>query len=851
MAQGKRLAVIGGPGCGKTTVLQHIAWTLAESLRGDDATLAADRLGLAGALPLPIYVPLSLYAGHRESFARHADPRQRQLATFIKDYLLERQAGLHLPDDFFATLLSQGQDIILLLDGLDEVPSDAARALVTQAVQDLTYGRPQIQVVLTSRTQAYQGKAMLGGDFRLVRVLPLAPAQVESLIQRAYEAIFPTAVEKDERLYQTTNLIEGVKKLEADRQNRLGEGEAERLISSPLLVRMLLIVHFNLRRLPDQRAELYLEVIETLLTAAHHPDEAVAQRLARLGGDWRLRRDMLQHLAFQMHSQAPPGESAPDQADVQAGREIDERALVDLLARYLVERQHKAPAAAEVLVADFIATSRQRGGILEEVAGRYRFSHLGFQEFLTARYLAEVQREAGRIVETLERGDYIRHSWWREPILLTAGYLYLTALDTANAFIRRLARLVEAEAVHEALPAAAQLAAAEVAATAFLEWGGAEDIQQALAGRLTALLEDGALTGADPRLRATAGTTLAHLGDPRPGILTVASGSGETALPEWVWCEVPAGPFLLGANDDEAEAWEDEKPQHELPLPTFYIARYPLTNAQYAPFIEAGGYDNPRWWTALGWAWRQGQAPAPDLSYIADETARKTYADWLAGRPVDRRHEPFFWQDEGLNVPNQPVVGVTWYESLAYCAWLTDSMRGAGEGGYVWRAGKLTPWTLAAQQAIRLPTEAEWEKGAGWNAARGHKRVYAWGDEWVETEGNLAEQVGRPSAVGVFPAGAAPCGALDMSGNVWEWTLSLWGGADPDRPGFVYPLAEAEPQTGPGEREEIENAGRRVVRGGSWYHDSRLARVSYRYVIFPDDFVYVYGFRVVVAPVLT
>jgi hypothetical protein len=197
--QANHLAVIGAPGCGKTTVLQHIAWTLAEALRSNHPDLAAERLGLAGELPLPIFVPLSLYAAHRLRFADHADPRQRQLATFINDYLLERQAGLALPDDFFATLLNQGRHVMLLLDGLDEVPNEDERALVSQSVNDLTSGRPHVRLVVTSRTQAYQGRAVLGRDFRVVRVLPLEPEQVADLIRRAYRAIYPAEVERDER----------------------------------------------------------------------------------------------------------------------------------------------------------------------------------------------------------------------------------------------------------------------------------------------------------------------------------------------------------------------------------------------------------------------------------------------------------------------------------------------------------------------------------------------------------------------------------------------------------------------------------------------------------------------------
>ncbi len=841
LAQGRRLAVIGAPGCGKTTVLQHIAWTLAEALRTGQPDLAADRLGLTEALPLPVYVPLNLYADHRRRFADHPDPHQRQLATFISHYLIERQAGLNLPVDFFATLLNQGRHVILLLDGLDEVPSEAERALVSQAVGDLTCGRPQARVVVTSRTRAYQGKAVLGADFRVIRVLPLEPEQVADLIQRAYRAIYPAAVEQTDRERQAHNLIDSVAKLEAERAARLGGVEENRLVTTPLLVRMLLIVHFNLRRLPDQRAELYMEVVDTLLTSAHNPDEVVAQRLEQLGGDWRNRREMLQYLAYQMHSRGQ-----------QAGREIDERELTGLLCTYLVKRRHKPPQAAETLVADFISVSRQRGSLLEERAGRHRFSHLSFQEFLVARYLAEVERDVGRIVAFIEAENRAADAWWREPILLAVGYLNVATAGTAASLVHGLAHLASGGPPRTGLA----LSAAELAATAFLEWGGADTTRQALAKRLVDLLTDPALAGATPPLRAAAGRVLARLGDPRRGVgLLPEAKTGDEILPDLAWCQIPGGPFLLGANEDETGAYDDEKPQHELTLPTFYIARYPITNAQFAPFIEAGGYEERQWWTEAGWAWRTGTAPEPDLSFITDKDTRKQYADWLAQRPAERRHEPFFWQEERFNLPNQPVVGVTWYEAMAYCAWLGKQLAVSRQpltvSGPPSAAGgqDIVDWLASGAWQVRLPAEAEWEKAAGWEPETGRKRVYAWGDEWDETKANVAEKVGRTSAVGVFPAGASACGALDMTGNVWEWTLSSWGSFDWNEPGFRYPFAEARPQTGTGAREGVDTPGFRVLRGGAWAFYEGSARVSARDNSDPVNFYYGSGCRVVVAPV--
>jgi formylglycine-generating enzyme required for sulfatase activity len=302
-------------------------------------------------------------------------------------------------------------------------------------------------------------------------------------------------------------------------------------------------------------------------------------------------------------------------------------------------------------------------------------------------------------------------------------------------------------------------------------------------------------------------------------------------VPHLVWCKVLAGPFRLGGNNNE-EAHDYEKPQHELTLPTFYIARYPITNAQFALFVEDGGYNDRQWWTEAGWAWRHGAEP--DLSWITDTDFRERYAEHIAQlRPIERRHEPFSWHDERLNLPTQPVTGVSWYEAMAYCTWLQQQLilhgRSVSVDGVSWD----TLLTSGSWQ-VRLPTEAEWEKAAGWDVVAGHKRVYAWGNEWEKAMANVANQVGLPSAVGVFPAGAAACGALDMTGNVWEWTLSRFMG---------YPY-------GHDSRHDPEGEDERVLRGGGWSDNHWRARVSVRTDSLPLQSAIDIGMRVVLGPVL-
>ena len=227
---------------------------------------------------------------------------------------------------------------------------------------------------------------------------------------------------------------------------------------------------------------------------------------------------------------------------------------------------------------------------------------------------------------------------------------------------------------------------------------------------------------------------------------------------------IPAGVLIMGDN-----RLPDAAPQHRLELPAFAIARFPVTNADFAEFIAAGGYTIPRYWTQMGWR-------------------------ALAARPYDA---PPFWEDAHFNSPSQPVVGVTWYEAVAFCNWLTEGDR----------------------QPFSLPSEAEWEY-----AARGAEsaRNFPWGDRYELGRANTAELgFGATTPVDRFPAGASPFGAWDLSGNVFEWTRSRWGPNWQDLE-YLYPY---RPE---GDREELEGSGARVMRGGSWFNRYPEALCAYR-----------------------
>ena len=180
--------------------------------------------------------------------------------------------------------------------------------------------------------------------------------------------------------------------------------------------------------------------------------------------------------------------------------------------------------------------------------------------------------------------------------------------------------------------------------------------------------------------------------------------------------------------------------------------------------------------------------------------------DWPDGHPR------WYWE-------NCPVTYVSWHDALGYCGWLSET------------TGK----------SISLPTEAQWEK-----AARGDQdgRVYPWGDEWDCIKCNTSE-LGRDDTMpaGTFLGGASPYGCLDMAGQVYEWTASLWG-EDWQEPRFGYPY---DPSDG---REDlgVGDGVFRVIRGGSFVGDKARARCSHRSSYASDTPDFSLGFRVVSTP---
>lgn len=249
---------------------------------------------------------------------------------------------------------------------------------------------------------------------------------------------------------------------------------------------------------------------------------------------------------------------------------------------------------------------------------------------------------------------------------------------------------------------------------------------------------------------------------------------------------IPGGTFMLGATPDEPFVFDNEKWAHPVVVKPFAMARAPVTQVEFAGFVEGGGYRRPEFWSRAGWTWRQTQEAEGPAYWFRDGTS------WL--RRDFNRYLPL--------EPYRPVIHVNWYEADAYCRWAKR----------------------------RLPTEAEWEYAASHNPAG--KRRFPWGDSFPTPDlANLGARAMGCIDVAGLPEGDSPAGCRQMIGNVWEWC----GDDFLPYPGFVIdPYKEySKPWFG----------NHKVLRGGCWVTQPRLLRNTWRNFYTPDRRDVWAGFR--------
>ena len=252
--------------------------------------------------------------------------------------------------------------------------------------------------------------------------------------------------------------------------------------------------------------------------------------------------------------------------------------------------------------------------------------------------------------------------------------------------------------------------------------------------------------------------------------------------------EVAGGTLILGATPDEPFVFDNEKWAHPVALEPFAMARAPVTQEEFAAFVDDGGYRRRDLWSEEGWTWREGAGAAQPVYWRRDGGAweRRDFDRWV-------RLEP-----------HRPVLHVNWHEAQAYCRWARR----------------------------RLPTEAEWEAAAALDPVAGRKRRFPWGDAPPDPgRAQLDAGVLGCADVSAHSEGDTPSGLRQMIGNVWEWTQDAFA----PYPGFVPDAYK--------EYSEPWFLTHKVLRGGCWVSRGRLLRNTWRNFYPPDRRDVWAGFR--------
>jgi formylglycine-generating enzyme required for sulfatase activity len=710
----RRLVLLGEPGAGKTTTLWRLLYDVGVAAQSDPHA------------PLPVLAALGGYQGTESALEYVAQPAG--------------DLGPHLP-----AYLQHGR-AVLLLDALNEMPQRDYRGRVGR-IQRLLDDFPQATTVVTCRAldyvetlslaklevnpldaprqctylQRYLGEA--DGE-RLFWQLAGAPvAELWQSWQRAGGSFseFWSADKMPDAVYQRTS------RQQAQQWAALRAGNLPPLLAlgmNPFMLVMLAQVYARRGgELPANRARLLAAFVDTLL-------ERERARRQAAGEGWPGADTLCQALAQLAYAMQQAGERGSTAA-----------------ARDWAMRQLGAASAAPEWTLYLAASA----SLLDTTGERVRFVHQLIQEYFAAlAWQRQLASEAD--LASYWPDGWLTPSGWEETAILLAGLL------------PNMAPLVEQLlAVHPVL-----------AARCLAESGGERPAVATVAQVQAHLVNITSRPNSPAPQRNAAANGLNYLGDSRRGV-----GLRSNGLPDLRWMAVPAGEFRMG-SDKAADnlAFANEMPPQRLTLAAYRISQYPITQVQYAAFVQDGGYTE-RWrqcWSQAGWRWRGEQQITAPRRFGGD-----------------------------FDLPNHPVVGVSWAEATAFCRWLSEKLG----------------------QPVALPSEAQWEK-----AARGvDGRLWPWGNQPPTAElCNFSSNVGTTTSVGAYPAGASPYDCLDMAGNVWEWTSSLL------KP---YPYKAEDG------REDATASGGRTLRGGSWINYDRFVRCAYRFDHYLDDWLVHVGFRVV------
>ncbi|WP_088241405.1 SUMF1/EgtB/PvdO family nonheme iron enzyme [Calothrix rhizosoleniae] len=833
----RRLAVIGPPGSGKTTLLRHLTLTYAKKHHGK--------------YKAPKFIPILLYLRDiRNLIVAEPPPSLPQL---IQEHIrnLPASQALTPPPDWVEEELNTG-NLLVMLDGLDEVADESQRQQVSHWVNQQMQIYCQAAFIITSRPHGYKS-APVEQVGTVLEVLPFNSEQMQQFIRSWYvqteimsRAGRDTPAVRAEAENNADNLIERI----------ISNRAISDMAKNPLLVTMIATVHYCGSALPGRRGELYQKICDLILGSRQEAKKIKTPLTAEQN------KSVLQVLALALMSR-------------------ETREFTPQLGQELIADELERVAGSSVNPSQFLKQIKQVSGLLmERELGVYEFAHLSFQEYLAAAQVKELQQDS-ILVENLD------NPWWAETIRL-----YAVQGDATNLIHKAIENL--------------SVASLTLALDCLQE---SLKVEPAVRERLEEILEEG-LESPEPKIAKLAAevklsrrlnnfTEIDENLEIDTSYITCAEyqlfvderlnsqshfqpGSAKRAITGISWqnvfefCnwlssksrdgvsyyrlptrnEVQENPVIqdpqLGNQQENGIRVVRAKiPQEYIKLPNYFLFAFDVVtlNAQgqeiqwhrYAQyFTEDLGKNVTLDMVAIpGGTFIMGALANESGSFDSERPQHKvtvppffmgkysiTQAQWKAVAALSKVNQDLELNPSSFTGDSLPVEKVSWCDAVEFCARLSR------ETG----------------REYRLPSEAEWE----YACRAGTTTPFHFGetittdlanynDEYSYGNDPRGENRGQTTPVGSFPSNAF--GLYDMHGNVWEWCLDDWHDNYKGVPTDGSPWFD-------GNDNLFEKFGRAILRGGSWDINPEYCRSAYRCInirMERDYFYSSFGFRVVCA----